>query len=100
MRSLADGLPQAVAQQVHPEWRKNEAEDWTVRGDLLGQFRDEWIGFADGSVIISGASPVEVLHQAQATGRHPFVVCVGREHESCAMRRASFPYDTVEGRDR
>lgn len=94
MNSLADGLPPDVARLVHPLWRKNEEDYWAKRDELLARYRDKWIGFAGGRVIASGASPVEVLHQAQASGRHPFVVCVGREREPCAMRRAVFPYDT------
>lgn len=95
MKSLADGLPPQIAQQIHPDWRRNEADYWAVRDQLLTQYRDQWIGFANGTVIVSGASPVEVFHKAQASGQHPFVTCVGREHEPSHMRRASFTYDTT-----
>jgi hypothetical protein len=95
MKSLADGLPSQIAQQIHPDWRKNEGEYWAVRDQLLAQYRDEWIGFANGAVIAAGASPVEVFHQAQSSGLHPFVTCVGREYEPTRMRRASFSYDTT-----
>ena len=95
MRSLADGLPTEIAQRVHPDWRKNEADYWTTRDEMLTQYRDQWIGFANGSVIVSGASPVEVFHKAQESGQHPFVTCVGREDEPCHMRRAAFSYDTT-----
>src|SRR5262249_779264 len=95
VKSLADGLPPEVAQRVHPDWRKNEAAYWDARDQLLAQYKDQWIGFADGSVVVSGTGPVEVLHRAQASGQHPFVTCVGREHEPCPMRRASFTYDTT-----
>src|SRR5687767_10705900 len=95
VRSLAEGLPPEVARHIHPEWRRNEEDYWKVRDQLLAQYRDQWVGFAGGRVIVAGTSPVDVLHQAQASGQHPFVVCVGREHEPCAMRRASFPYDTA-----
>jgi hypothetical protein len=53
-----------------------------------------WVAFADGAVIASDSSPVEVLQAAQASGRHPFVIRVGAETEPCRMRRVSFPYDT------
>jgi hypothetical protein len=36
---------------------------------------------------------MEVLHTAQASGLHPFVICVGREHEPSRMRRAVFAYN-------
>lgn len=94
MKSMADGLPPEIASQIHPDWRKNEAEYWRVRDQLLPQYRDQWIGFADGIVVASGRSPVEVLHAAQKTGRHPFFICVGREAEPTRIRRSSFPYDT------
>jgi hypothetical protein len=87
MKSLADGLPPQIAQQIHPDWRKNESDYWAVRDQLLTEYRDQWIGFANGTVIVSGASPVEVFHKAQSLGQHPFVTCVGREHE--ASRRAA-----------
>lgn len=94
MISIADSLPPEIARQIHPDWRKNEADYWRVRASLLSQFQNLWIGFADGAVISSGTSPVAVFHAAEATGRHPFVTCVGREDEPCRMRRTTFAYDT------
>jgi hypothetical protein len=93
MKSLADALPPEIARQIHPDWRKNEAAYWAVRDQLLSQYQGKWIGFADGAVIASGTSPVAVFHAAEATGRNPFVTCVGREDEPTRMRRASFAYD-------
>jgi hypothetical protein len=86
MKSLADGLPPEIASQIHPDWRKNEADYWAVRDSLLDQYRGKWIGFADGAVIVAGTSPVEVLHAAMQSGRHPFFTCVGREDEPTRMR--------------
>ena len=94
MKSIADQLPPEIARQIHPDWRKNEAAYWAVRDQLLGHYQGQWIGFADGVVIASGTSPVEVLHTAQQSGRHPFVICVGREEEPSRIRRSSFPYGT------
>ena len=93
MKSLADGLPPEIARQIDPDWRKNEAAYWAVRGQLLSQYQGQWIGFADGAVIASGNSPVAVFHAAEATGRNPFVTCVGREDEPTRIRRLSFAYD-------
>lgn len=93
MNSIADQLPPDIARQLHPARRKNEAGYWSVRDQLLSQYRDQWIGFAEGNVIAAGSSPVTVLHAAEASGRHPFVVCVGREDEPSRIRRASFAYD-------
>jgi hypothetical protein len=64
MNSLADGLPAEIARQIHPDWRKNEAAYWAVRDQLLGQYQGQWIGFADGVVVASGARPVVVFHAA------------------------------------
>ena len=94
MKSMADGLPPEIARQIHPEWRKNEADYWAVRDELLAKYRNQWVGFADGIVIAVGASPVAVFHAAEESGRNPFVTCVGHEDEPCRMRRAIFPYDT------
>src|SRR5258708_6941336 len=93
MQSLADGLPPEIAGQIHPEWRKNEAEYWAVRDQLLGQYQGQWIGFADGVVVASGTRPVIVLHAARQASQHPYIICVGRENEPYRMRRASFAYD-------
>ncbi len=93
MKSIADQLPPEIATQLHPDRRKNEAEYWAVRDQLLDQYRGHWIGFADGLVIASGSSPVSVFHAAEASGRHPFIICIGREDEPCRIRRACFPYD-------
>src|SRR6184192_3431336 len=93
MESLADKLPPEIARQIHPDWRKNEAGYWAARDQLLGQYKDQWIGFADGAVIAAGSSPVAVFHAAEATGRNPFVTCVGHEDEPTRMRRVRFAYD-------
>jgi hypothetical protein len=90
VRSLIEGLPPEIAKRVHPDWRKNETDYWTQRNTLLGQYADQWIGFAEGRVIVSGTSPVEVFHAAQASGKHPFVTRVGHENEPNRMRRTSF----------
>ena len=81
MKSLADYLPPEFAAMVHPDWRKNETEYWKVRDQLIEQYRDQWIGFADGVVVASGKSAVEVLHAAEDAAQHPFCTCVGRENE-------------------
>jgi hypothetical protein len=73
--------------KTHSDRRKNEAAYWTVCDQLLDQYRGRWIGFADGRVIAYGGSPVTVLHAAEATGLHPFFICVGQEEEPCRMRR-------------
>ena len=93
MKSIADQLPPEIARQIHPDRRKNETDYWAVRDQLLDQYRGQWIGFADGRVIASGSSPVSVFHSAEATGLHPFIICVGMEDAPCRIRRATFPYD-------
>ncbi len=95
MGSLADGLPPEIAAQVHPEWRANEAAYWAARDTLLTGYQGQWVAFADGAVVASGPSPVEVLRAAAVSGRHPFVTRVGAEDQPTRMRRASFPYDTA-----
>src|SRR5262245_37720446 len=90
MKNFADQLPPEIARQLHPDRRKNEADYWAARAQLLEQYRGKWIGFAGGRVVTSGTRAVEVLHAAEATGLHPFFVCVGREDEPPRVRRASF----------
>ena len=89
MQSIADGLPPEIAQQIHPDWRRNEQEYWADRDQLISKYRNRWIAFANGSVVASGTSAVEVFHAADQSGLHPYVTCVGREHEPCRMRRAA-----------
>jgi hypothetical protein len=95
VKSLADYLPPEFAALVHPDWRKNEADYWQARDELLERYRDQWIGFADGAVIASGSSAVEVLHAAKERAQHPFMICVGREDEPDRIRRCSFAYDSA-----
>lgn len=95
MTSLAVGLPPEVAAAISPAWRANETAYWAVRSSLTKTHAGLWVAFADGQVVASGSSAVEVLHAAAATGRHPFVARVGAEDEPCRMRRAVFPYDTA-----
>lgn len=94
MKSIADQLPPEIAKGIHPDWRKNETAYWAVRDQLLSQYQGQWIGFADGAVIVAGTRPVEVLHAAQQSGRHPFIICVGREKEPFRIRRSAFSYDS------
>src|SRR5438094_804268 len=89
MKSLADELPPEIAQQIDPEWRKNEAEYWAGRDQLLRQYQGQWIGFADGRVIASGTSPVAVFHAAEASERHPFVTCWKRCSEALLVKSLS-----------
>jgi hypothetical protein len=104
MQSLADKLPPEIARQISPDWRKNEAGYWAVRDQLLPQYQGQWIGFADGVVLASGTSPVAVFHAAEATGRNPFVTCVGHEDEPTRIRRgqehACRLHADVTGRER
>src|ERR1051326_7155650 len=93
MKSIADQLPPEIAAQIHPDRRKNEAAYWAVRDQLLTQYRGQWIGFANGKVVASGTSPVTVFHAAEATGLHPFFICVGKEAEPCRIRCCTFAYD-------
>jgi len=95
VKNIADQLPPEIARQLHPDRRKNEAAYWAVRDQLLDQYGGQWIGFADGRVIASGTSPVSVFHAAEATGLHPFFICVGKEEEPCRIRRLAFPYDAA-----
>ena len=95
MKSLADALPPEIARQIHPDWRKNEADYWAVRDQLLGQHQGQWIAFADGAVIASSKTSLDVLHTPGVVERHAFVICVGREDEPYRIRRASFAYDTT-----
>ena len=95
MKSIVDQLPPEIARQVHPDCRKNEAEYWAVRDQLLEKYQGQWIGFADGRVVASGTSPVTVFHAAEATGLRPLFICVGKEEQPCHIRRTSFAYDTA-----
>lgn len=96
MKSLADGLPPEFAQQLHPDWRKNEAEYWTVRDPLLSQYQGQWIGFADGAVNVAAANSSELLQVVHQSARHPFMIRVGHEDQPwCRIRRTTFLCDTA-----
>jgi hypothetical protein len=87
--------PPELAQYVHPEWRKNEADYWATRDRLLEEYHGQWIGFADGRVVAAGQRPVTVAHAARRAADHPFCVCVGRENQPVRMQHATFHYDTA-----
>jgi hypothetical protein len=94
MKSLADALPPEIAQQIHPDWRKNEADYWSARDALLGQYAHRWVAFADGTVIAVAPKPLDVFLAIQNSERHPFVIRVGHEDEPWYhIRRNSFAYD-------
>jgi hypothetical protein len=96
MKSLADALPPEIAQQIHPDWRKNEVAYWALRDQLLSRYQGQWIGFADDAVIAAASTPLDVFLAVQQSGSHPFVICVGHEDEPWYhIRRAGFSYDTV-----
>jgi predicted aspartyl protease len=96
MKSLADTLPPEIAQQIHPDWRKNEAAYWAMRDHLLSQYQGQWIGLADGVVIVAAATPLDVFLGIQQSGQHPFVIRVGHEEEPWyRIRRTTFTYDST-----
>ena len=96
MKSLADALPPEIAQKIHPDWRKNETAYWAARDQLLSQYEGQWIGFADGAVIVAASTPLEVFLAFHQSGRHPFVIRVGHEDKPWyRIRRTSFAYDTA-----
>ena len=80
--TLPTSYHSGIAQLIHLDCRKNEAGYWQVRDQLLAKYSGQWIGFADGKVIASGSSPVGVFRDAEATGTHPFLICVGKEDQS------------------
>ena len=94
MQSLADGLPPDVLAEIPKAWFDNEREYWKVQPEILARYGGQWIAFADGQVIVSGPNPVDVLHEASASGRHPYFARVGAEYEPTRMRRAVFAYDS------
>jgi hypothetical protein len=91
MKSLADALPPEIAQKIHPYWRKNEADYWSMRDQLLVQYQGQWVAFADGAVIAACKTSLDVLHTPGVVARHPFVICVGREDQPNRIRRATLP---------
>ncbi|HJT36139.1 MAG TPA: hypothetical protein VJ783_29220 [Pirellulales bacterium] len=96
MKSLADELPPEIARQIHHDWRKNEAGYWSRRDGLLSQHESQWIGFADGEVLVAASTPLEVFLSTRESGKHPFVVRVGHEDEPWyRIRRAVFAYDAT-----
>jgi hypothetical protein len=99
VKSLADDLPPEVAARVHPDWRANEAAYWAARPGLLATHGGRWVAFANGAVIASSTSPVEVFQAAHASGLHPFVIRVGAEREACRMRRATFQAERAVTRE-
>lgn len=94
MKSLVDGLPPEIAARINPLWRANEEAYWEARESLRAVYDGLWVAFADGNVIASGRSPVEVFHAGHKSGRHAFMTLVGAEETPTRMRRSSFGYDT------
>lgn len=95
MGQAAKPLPPEIAARLNPQMLRNEAAYWASRDQLLPQYEGLWVGFADGKVIASGRSAVAVLHEAQATGLHPYVACVGKERTATRIRRTTFAYDST-----
>ena len=100
MKSLADALPSEMAQQIHPDWRENEADYWSLRGNLLSQFRNRWIAFADGTVVAAAARPLDVFLAVQDSVRHPFVIRVGDEDEPWYHIRQQCAVEDIKRREK
>jgi hypothetical protein len=79
-------LPPEIARQIHPDRRKNEDGYWAVRDHLRAQYDGSGSVFANGKVIAAGSSPVAVFHAAEASGQHPFLICVGKRNSLCRIR--------------
>jgi hypothetical protein len=94
VNSAFDALPPEIQKLINPKWRQNELEYWRQREQLLAQFKDRWIGFADGKVVASGKNPTAVFHEAKQNSEAPYVTCVGHEDEPTRIRRMTFTYDT------
>jgi hypothetical protein len=94
MNSAYDALPPEIQKLINPNARQNELEYWRQRDQLLAQYKDRWIGFADGKVVAEGRSAVTVFHEAMQQGGHPYVICVGHEDEPARIRAATFTYDS------
>ena len=90
MTRIIDQLPAEIAKRMHPDRRKNEAGYWAVRNELLARYLGQWIGFADGIVVASGSSPVQVFHAAEATGKQPFFIRVGNEMQASRIRGVAY----------
>lgn len=56
LKSLADALLPEIARPIHPDRRKNEAESWAVRDQLLSQYHGQWIGIADGGILAAAST--------------------------------------------
>ena len=65
----------------------------TPKGDIPSD--KDWVSYSCADLHRAFTSPVTVLHAADATGLHPFFICVGKEEQPCRIRHASFPYDAA-----
>lgn len=87
MNSAYDALPPEIRERINPKWRENELEYWRQREQLLEQYKDRWIGFADGKVVAVGKTPTAVSHEAKRSAKAPYVTCVGHEDQPTMIRR-------------
>lgn len=94
MNSAYDALPQEIRERINPKWRENELEYWRQREQLLAQYKDRWVAFADGKVVVEGKTPTAVSHEAKRVAEAPYVTCVGHEDEPTKIRTTIFTYDT------
>lgn len=93
MKSIADRLTPEIAAQLRRDRRKYQVAHFAFRGQFLGRYRDKRVGLVDGALIDSVFSPVEVFHVAEASGRHPFFICVGKAEEPWCVRLATVAND-------
>ena len=95
MTSLADQLPPDIAGPDSP--RLAEERSPLTRANataLLAEYQGKWIAFAEGAVVASATTPLEVFLAIQNSPLHPYVVRVGHEGEPWyRIRRESFLYD-------
>src|SRR5688500_8451735 len=87
MKSFADALPPKSPVKSTPTGGRMRPPIGRLATISLANIMGSGLGLPMGIVIASGSSPVAVFHDAEATGRNPFVTRVGRESEPVRMRR-------------
>ena len=92
MERLTDKLPERERARVHPDFLGNEESYWKVREKLLTRCKGKWVAVKDGQVLAEADDVFDILDRAREIGGHPYIACVGEEHQQFVIRRI-FPYD-------
>ena len=87
-------LPKAQQRYLHKDFIENEKHYWTIRDQLLREYRGQWVALHDGKIVATSLDIFDLVEQVGKIGGHPYIAKVGEEESLVfKVRQRGFSYD-------